>query len=107
MTNNVQYAVGGYWDAGHEDEDESSEFYRPFTNYYIASCSVSVNHSYAYLNVANVNNGYIGYEGVAMTGADYPHDYGWSYVVSVRPIVVLPSDIEVQEGTGGVYELAE
>ena len=35
------------------------------------------------------------------------YDYSNSEVMAVRPIVVLPSDLEVEETSSGVYDLVQ
>ena len=41
------------------------------------------------------------------SGWDNVHEEGHYGLVPVRPVVILPSDMEIKEGANGVYELAE
>lgn len=67
--------------------------------YVVASRSVSVNSSYAFFFVAAVYEGYVYSfdEGLCYSGSDDFYDYDYSVSVPVRPVVSLPSDIQVEE----------
>ena len=86
-----------------ENYDENSLYY------VVASRAVGVFSSYAGFGVASVYCGGVGsyYCYLCGSGSSGAGSSGDASSVSVRPIVSLPSDLEVQEGTGGIYELSE
>ena len=90
---NMQYVIG-----------ETGESY-----YVVASRSVYVFSGGAGFYVANVNEGHVSSgDGILCASyADHADDRGGSNAVPVRPVAVLPSDIEVEEVSSGVYDIAE
>ena len=90
---NMQYIIG-----------ETGENY-----YQVASRSVSVFSDNADFLVANVDGGTVYSDGrnLCYANSDDADAYGSSYAVPVRPVAVLPSDIEVEEVSSGVYDIAE
>ena len=76
--------------------------------YFIASKSVEINSNYAMFYVAAVSNGKISQNGgAAMCGcfANFAHPASGA-AAGVRPIVEIPYNIEVQELSSGVYDIA-
>ena len=79
-----------------------------YMQYFVASRSVDVYSSDAYFCGANVYGGSVGVRGgsfcyansAGVGGAGGPPALAWG----VRPIVILPSDIQVK-ATGGTYDI--
>ena len=76
--------------------------------YLVASRSVSMKPGYAWFNVAGVTHGAV------LTSDNYSlcrsnsgggNDYGDGGLLGIRPIVVLPSDIEVEENASGQWDI--
>ena len=76
--------------------------------YVVASRSVYVGSSLAYFGVAGVGDGNVGSGGdfLCGSGSSSAADRGLSVSVPVRPVVVLPSSIQVEENASGLYDLA-
>ena len=90
---NMQYVIG-----------ETGESF-----YYVASRSVVVTSEGDFFFVANVYEGRVGSYDTILCFASSANtlDLGRSNAVPVRPVAILPSDIEVEEVTSGVYDIAE
>lgn len=91
--NNMKYVIG---------EDGTNA-------YVVASRSVRVNSGYAYFNVADVEVGFVNsYDCFLCSSASSSAgDGGGSDSVPVRPVVVLPYSIQVEENASGLYDLAK
>ena len=76
--------------------------------YLVASRSVNVLSGNAYFNVASVGISVVNTDnyGLCNSGSDNHHDYGDGGSIGIRPIVVLPSDIEVEKNEGGQWDIA-
>ena len=76
--------------------------------YVVASRSVGVLSSNAFFSVAFVENGIVFYDYYLCNSySSSALDNGNSVSVPVRPVVVLPSSIQVEEDASGLYDLAE
>ena len=76
--------------------------------YVVASRSVGVLSSNAFFSVAFVENGIVFYDYyLCKSYSSSALDNGNSVSVPVRPVVVLPSSIQVEEDASGLYDLAE
>ena len=77
--------------------------------YLVASRSVSMKPGYAWFNVAGVTHGAVltndNYS-LCRSNSDGGNDYGDGGLLGIRPIVVLPSDIEVEENASGQWDIA-
>ena len=76
--------------------------------YLVASRSVSVNSSLAYFFVAGVGNSLVRANYSYLCDSDSGNHYedGASDSFGIRPIVVLPSDIEVEKNESGQWDIA-
>ena len=74
--------------------------------YVVASRSVHVYSVNAYFNVALVGNGEVGTYGLCRSNSDNHFDNGDNGSFGIRPIVVLPSDIEVEKNESGQWDIA-
>ena len=95
---NFKYVVGeGY---------KEGTFMNP---YVVASRSVDVDSGNAAFNIATVNEGIVNssYNYLCSSGAEGGNDSDISGPVPVRPIVVLPSILQVEETSSGVYDLVQ
>ncbi len=77
--------------------------------YVVASRSVDVYSSNANFGVAAVGDGFVDSYNDYLCGSDSgsAYDHGDSVSVPVRPVVVLPSSIQVEENASGLYDLAK
>lgn len=77
--------------------------------YVVASRSVRVNSSDAGFRVAGVEGGIVDSNNYYLCYSDSSsaYDGGGSGSVPVRPVVVLPSSIQVEENASGLYDLAK
>ena len=75
--------------------------------YLVASRSVDVGSGHASFNVANVGNSGVGTGnyGVCNSDSDRGYDNIGRDSQGIRPIVVLPSDIEVEENASGQWDI--
>ena len=93
---NMQYVIG-----------ETGENF-----YYVASRSIEVESSWVFFGLSSVEGGDVICSGGYMcdgysSSASNRIDDGSSDAVPVRPVAVLPSDIEVEEVSSGVYDIAQ
>ncbi len=77
-----------------------------YDTYYVASRAVDVNSDGAHFGIAEVGSRVVraGYA-LCNSSSDYTGGAGFSNSFGVRPIVVLPSDIQVIEANG-IYDIA-
>ena len=95
---NFKYVVGeGY---------KEGTFFSP---YVVASRSVAVVSDYADFSIATVGEGRVYSYGSNLCNSDAEGGYvvDGSGAVPVRPIVILPSDLQVEETSSGVYDLVQ
>ena len=76
--------------------------------YLVASHSVNVDSYYASFDVAGVGDSGVGTYNYSLcsSNSDEGTDYGDSGSLGIRPIVVLPSDIEVEKNESGQWDIA-
>ena len=76
--------------------------------YLVASRSVFVGSHYAYFLVAIVGDGEVNadYYNLCDSNSDGGYGYGDDGSLGIRPIVVLPSDIEVEKNESGQWDIA-
>ena len=76
--------------------------------YLVASRSVYVDSSYADFGVASVGYSAVsaGRYGLCNSNSDVRNDNGDYGSFGIRPIVVLPSDIEVEKNESGQWDIA-
>ena len=77
--------------------------------YLVASHSVDVYSGSANFYVAFVGNSGVSTRGYSLCYSDFGHegfDYGYNGSLGIRPIVVLPSDIEVEKNESGQWDIA-
>ena len=76
--------------------------------YLVASCSVRMDSYYASFYGANVGSSKVNGDGYTLcdSSADDNYDYNSYWPMGIRPIVVLPSDIEVEENESGQWDIA-
>ena len=76
--------------------------------YLVASRSVGVNSYGAFFYVASVGDSvlYANYYSLCFSNSDEGDDNGDSGSLGIRPIVVLPSDIEVEKNESGQWDIA-
>ena len=76
--------------------------------YLVASRSVYVDSSNAYFYVADVGDGEVSTDDYALCNSDSDegNDYEDYGSLGIRPIVVLPSDIEVEKNESGQWDIA-
>ncbi len=97
-TENCQYIWGG------NTEDTC------YNEYLVASRAVEVNSDNANFGVAHVCNSGVGpdyYCGLCNSNASGGNDYGEIGSFGIRPVVVLPSSLQVEEQSGGIYDLVQ
>ena len=95
---NFKYVVGeGY---------KEGTFFSP---YVVASRSVDVGSGDANFFIASVRGGSVLSDYTNLCASDAEGGYGFAYseTVAVRPIVILPSDLQVEETSSGVYDLVQ
>ena len=95
---NFKYVVGeGY---------KEGTFFSP---YVVGSRSVVVDSGNAYFGIATVNEGRVSSRNyyLCYSDAEGGNDRDFSDAVPVRPIVILPSDLQVEETSSGVYDLVQ
>lgn len=95
---NFKYVVGeGY---------KEGEFFSP---YVVASRCVDVDSVNADFRIAAVGEGYVrsNSDSLCNSDAEGGDDNDFSVAVPVRPIVVLPSGLQVEETSSGVYDLVQ
>ena len=70
---------------------------------------MDVNSDNANFNIANVNEGNVNSNNNNLCNSDAEGGYAndISVTVPVRPIVVLPSGLQVEETSSGVYDLVQ
>ena len=76
--------------------------------YLVASRSVDVDSGYAHFYVARVGNSAVAANGynLCYSNSDEGGDNGDRGSQGIRPIVILPSDIEVEENASGQWDIA-
>ena len=76
--------------------------------YLVASPSVRVDSNNAYFIVADVGDGGVGAGSYRLCYSDSDEGYGYGDrgSLGIRPIVVLPSDIEVEKNESGQWDIA-
>ena len=109
----VGIATGGSYSGGYSNQTYSQQPGGLFT-YLVASRTIDfVNETngngenwYAHFNYYNVKNGWIGSTTLCKSNSNSPAQYS-SASSQIRPIVVMPSNLRVEEGNDGVYKLVE
>lgn len=97
---NFKYVLGENYESGTYIND-----------YLVASRSVEVSFGYAaYFQAASVHTNVVGYDGcyaLCESDSEGGKSISGNNSLAIRPIVVLPSDIKVEETSSGVYDLAK